>query len=142
MARHEPNLINPPTNGHFLVDRNSQCGFGLSPTAVPDEVLQFFQDERPWGTDQNLRQVYVRNFHRIRDTETINRRSKIFSITPIPHSLKPLPMCLKISSDVKPMLSRSICHFLLFYNTERLVSSDTVTPVTKFPTSHSKPTRS
>ena len=31
---------------------------------------------------------------------------------------------------VKPTLSRSICHFLLFYNTDRLVSSDTITPVT------------
>ena len=44
--------------------------------------------------------------------------------------LKALPMCLKTSSVVKPTLSRSICHFLLFYNTERLVSSDTITPVT------------
>ena len=58
------------------------------------------------------------------------RYSFITSITPIHHSLKPLPMCLKISSDIKPMLSRSICHFLLFYNTERLVSSNTITPVT------------
>ena len=78
VARREPNLINLPTNYHFLVDRNSQRGFGLTPTAVPDEVLQFFQEERPWGTDQNLRQVYVHNFHRIRYTETINRRSRIF----------------------------------------------------------------
>ena len=78
VARRDPHLINPPTNDHFLVDRNSQRGFGLTPTAVPDKVLQFFQEERPWGTDQNLRQVYVHNFHRIRDTETINRRSRIF----------------------------------------------------------------
>ena len=30
------------------------------------------------------------------------RYSFVTSITPIPHSLKPLPMCLKISSVVKP----------------------------------------
>ena len=50
----------------------------MTPKELPDEIRQFFQEERPWGTDQNLRQVYVRNFHRIRDTESINRRSKIF----------------------------------------------------------------
>ena len=50
----------------------------MTPTDLPDEIRLFFQEERPWGTDQNLRQVYVRNFHCIRDTETINQRSKIF----------------------------------------------------------------
>ena len=41
-------------------------------------MRDFFRDEQPWGTDRNLRQVYVRNFHRIRDSETHNRRSRIF----------------------------------------------------------------
>ena len=39
--------------------------------------------------DQNLHQVYVRNFHRIRDTETINRHSKIF-LRYLNHSNSPL----------------------------------------------------
>ena len=34
--------------------------------------------ETAWGTDRNLRQGYVRNFPRIRDSETLNRRSRIF----------------------------------------------------------------
>ena len=61
----------------------------MTPTDLPDEILQFFQDERPWGTDQNLPQVYVSNFHRIRDTETINRHSKIF-LRYLNHSHSPL----------------------------------------------------
>ena len=47
-------------------------------TTLPDEMQQFFRDERPWGTDRNLRQVYVKNFPRIRDSETLNRRSRIY----------------------------------------------------------------
>ena len=65
------------------MEQNSQVGFGItqmtSPDAtLPDEIQHFFRDERPWGTDLNLRQVYVRNFHRIRDSETNHRRSRIF----------------------------------------------------------------
>ena len=60
VARHDPNIINPPTNDHFLehhsmLDQNTQRGFGVTPTDVPDEIRQFFQEEQPWGTDQNLR---------------------------------------------------------------------------------------
>ena len=49
--------------------------FHLEPTHILGWIRAC---DQPWGTDQNLREVYVRNFHRIRDTETINRRSKIF----------------------------------------------------------------
>ena len=38
IARCEPNLINPPTHDHFLVDQNSQRGFGMTPTDVANEV--------------------------------------------------------------------------------------------------------
>ena len=76
VPRREPDSS---TNHHLLDQNTQQRGFGLSPTEdVPDEVRQFFHDEQPWGTDQNLRQIYVRNFHRIRDTETYYRRSRIF----------------------------------------------------------------
>ena len=84
-----PNIIDPPTNDHLLeqfeheeiksmFDQNTQCGIGvtqMTPTdaILSNEVRQFFQDEQPWSTDRNLRQVYVQNFHRIRDTETFNR---------------------------------------------------------------------
>ena len=75
VARHEPDSS---TNDNFLEQNTQQRGFGPSPTNVPDQVRQYFHDEQPWGTDQNLHQIYVRNFHRIRDTETINQHSKIF----------------------------------------------------------------
>ena len=77
VARCESSIINPPPNDR-LFDQNTQRGFGLSPTDIPDEVHRFFQEEQPWGTDQNLRHVYVQNFHRIRDTETVNRRSRTY----------------------------------------------------------------
>ena len=86
VARREPDSS---TNHHLFHQNTQQRGFGLSPTDVPDEVRQFFHDEQPWGTDPNLRQIYVRNFHRIRDTETINRRSKIF-LCYLNHSNSPL----------------------------------------------------
>ena len=58
-----------------MLEQNSQRGFGLTQmtptdTILPNEVPQFFQDEQHCGTDQNLRQVYVQNFHRIRDRES------------------------------------------------------------------------
>ena len=68
VACREPHIINSPPNDHLL-DQNTQPGFGLPPTNVPDKVHQFFQE----GTDQNFRQVYIQNFHRIRDTETLNQ---------------------------------------------------------------------
>ena len=107
VARREPDS----SSNDYLLDQNTQQrGFGLSPTDVPDIVRQFFHDEQPWGTDQNLRQTYVRNFHRIRDTETYHRRSRIV-LRYLHHdrvllSLKALPMSLKISFYVKPTLSR------------------------------------
>ena len=72
IARREPipNIIDPLDNNHLLeqleheeiqtmLERNSQVGFGImqiTPTdeSIPHEILQFFRDEQPWGTDQNL----------------------------------------------------------------------------------------
>ena len=94
IARHEPipNIIKPIENDEFLSDieqqemqdmfePNTQVGFGITQVTPADENIsqelrQFFRDEQPWGTDRNLRQVYVRNFHRIRDSETNHRRSR------------------------------------------------------------------
>ena len=56
---------------------------------IPQEIQQFFTDERPWGTDRNLRQIYVQNFPRIRDSETLNRRSRIY-LRYLNHSNSPL----------------------------------------------------
>ena len=86
--------FNPNSNDHLLeqleneeirsmLDQNTQCGFGVTQITstdaiLPDKVCQFFRDEQPWSTDRNLRQVYVQNFHHIRDTETLNHRSRIF----------------------------------------------------------------
>ena len=107
IARREPipNIIDPPANDHLLeqlenqeiqsmFEQNTQRGFGITQmtaadTALPDEIQQFFRDERPWGTDRNLRQVYVKNFPRIRDSETLNRRSRIY-LRYLNHSNSPL----------------------------------------------------
>ena len=96
IAHHDPfpNIIEPPVNDHLLeqlenqeiesmFEQNTQRGFGITQmtaadTTLPDEIQQFFRDERPWGTDRNLRQVYVKNFPRICDSETLNRRSRIY----------------------------------------------------------------
>ena len=61
---------------------NNQVSFRVTPMTpahetVTHEMQQFFRDEQTWGTDRNLRQIYIRNFPRIRDSETINRRSRI-----------------------------------------------------------------
>ena len=90
IARREPlpNIIDPPANDHLLeqlenqeiqsmFEQNTQRGFGIfqmtaADTTLPDEIQQFFRDERPWGTDRNLRQVYVKTFPRICDSETLN----------------------------------------------------------------------
>ena len=90
IAHHEPfpNIIEPPANDHLLeqleheeiqsmLEQNNQLSFGVTQMSstdatLPDEVRQFFRDEQPWGPDRNLRQVYVQNFPRIRDSETLN----------------------------------------------------------------------
>ena len=62
-----------------MFNQNTQPGFRLTqippidPT-LPDEVHEFFRDEQLCGKDPNLHQIYVQNFHRIRDTETVNLR--------------------------------------------------------------------
>ena len=89
VARREPYIVDPPPDNQVSDQNAQQRGFGLSPTDVPDAIRQFFHDDQPWGSDPNLRQVYIRNFHRIRDTETINRRSKIF-LRYLNHSNSPL----------------------------------------------------
>ena len=77
VACREPH-INDSTSNNRLFVQSTQSGFGASPTDVPDKVHRFFQEEQPWGTDQTLRQVYVQNFHRIRDSQTLNRKSRIY----------------------------------------------------------------
>ena len=61
----------------------SQIGFGVTQMrstdeSIPFQIRQFFGYEQPWGTDRNLRQIYIQNFQRIRDYETLNRRSRIY----------------------------------------------------------------
>ena len=86
IACREPilNITEPTENDQFLRDieeqelrdmLSSQVGFGVTQIApadenIPHEIYQFFRDEQPWGTDRNLRQVYVQNFHCIHDSET------------------------------------------------------------------------
>ena len=77
-----------------MFEQNTQRGFGITQMTaaaenIPHEIQQFFRDGRPWGTDRNLRQVYVKNFPRIRDSETLNRRSRIY-LRYLNHSNSPL----------------------------------------------------
>ena len=96
IARREPfpNVIDPPANDNLLQDleqqeiqimleRNTQVDFGIMQMTSTDEnilheIRQFFRDEQPWGIERNLRQVYVQNFSRIRDSETLICRSRIY----------------------------------------------------------------
>ena len=134
----EPHIINPPPNDHLLenhsmLDQNTQHGFELSLTDVPDEVHQFFK----------------RNNHGVQTKIFDKFTSKIFitfmtqkpstddqestfgtSTTPTPLLLIPLPMPMRISFVMKPMLSRSTSLFLSFCNTERLESSNITMPAT------------
>ena len=65
------------------MEQDTQVSFGITQMTstdetIPHEIQQFFTDERPWRTDRNLRQICVQNFPRIRDSETLNRRSRIY----------------------------------------------------------------
>ena len=100
---------------------------------IPQELRDFFPDEQPWGTDRNLRQVYVRNFQRIRDSETNYRRSRIF-LRYLRHDRAPLIETIaqalenifhRQSNAFKINLS-----FSLICNTERLESSVIIMPAT------------
>ena len=63
VACRDPNIIDPPAEEiQSMLDRNTQRGFGVTLIDVSDKVCQFFQEEQPLGTDQNLHQVYVENF--------------------------------------------------------------------------------
>ena len=121
---------------------SSQFGYEVTQTTpadenIPQELRQFFRDEQPWGTDRNLRQVYVVTFIAFAILKPIIAApvfsSDIYAM--IVHLLsKPLPKPLKLSFVIKPMLSRSICLFRSFYNTERLESTviSTLTIINKF----------
>ena len=138
VARREPipNIIEPSANDHLLeqleheeiqsmLEQNTQRGFGVAlmtstDTILPDEVRQFFQDEQLWGTDRNLRQVYVQNFPRIRDTETLNlrylRHDRAPHIESIAHAIENI--FLSQTNAFKINLS-----FLSFCNTVKQESS-------------------
>ena len=107
IARHEPipNIIEPAENEKFLSDieqqehtdiLNTQAGLGLSqipstpppPSSPPpvnnvdprqQEFERFFHTEQPWGDDNELRDMYFRNFNLIRDIDQVHRRSHIYN---------------------------------------------------------------
>ena len=97
IARREPfpNIIEPPANDNLLqdienheiqtlLDQNSQVGFGITQMTSPDEnipheIQHFFRDEQPWGDDNELRDVYFRNFNLIRDIDQVHRRSRTYN---------------------------------------------------------------
>ena len=107
IARHEPipNIIESAENEKFLSDMeqqeytdilNTQAGLGLSqipstpppPSSPPpvnnidprqQEFERFFHTEQPWGDDNELRDMYFRNFNLIRDIDQVHRRSHIYN---------------------------------------------------------------
>ena len=75
---------------------NNQTGLGLSqipPTPPPaspppdnnnndprqHEFERFFQTEQPWEDDNELRDVYFRNFNLIRDINQVHRRASTYN---------------------------------------------------------------
>ena len=121
-----------------MLEQNTQVGFGITQITpadenIPYEIRQFFRDEQPSGTGRNLRQVYVQNFGRIRDSETLNRRSCIF-LRYLRHDRAPLiesiaqaleNIFLRQTNTFKINLS-----FSFICNTVRLGNSDTIMPAT------------
>ena len=107
IARREPipNIIEPTGNDQFLIDieqqelsnmLNNQTGLGLSqmphtspPSSPPpvnnnndprqQEFERFFQTEQPWEDDNELRDVYFRNFELIRDIDQVHRRTRTYN---------------------------------------------------------------
>ena len=104
-----PNIIEPPANDNLLQDienqefkdmPNTQAGLGLSqipPTLATSspppvnnnndnnndprqqEFERFFHTEQPWGDDNELRDVYFRNFNLIHDIDQVHRRSRTYN---------------------------------------------------------------
>ena len=74
-----------------MLNQNIQPGFGLTQVpqidaTLPDEFHELFRDEQLCGTDLNFHQIYMQNFHRIRDTE--NPQPTINNIPSIPQSIQ------------------------------------------------------
>ena len=98
---------------------------------IPHEIQQFFRDEQPWGTDQNLRQIYVQNLPRIPDSETLNCRSRIY-LRYLNHTNSPL--IETIAQSIEDIFQRQSHAFKMnlsfsFCNTDKLESSVITTPV-------------
>ena len=64
-----PSTSSPPPNSNNNNNNNEPR---------QQEFERFFRAEQPWGTNRNFWQVYVQNFCRIRDSETLNHRSRIY----------------------------------------------------------------
>ena len=132
-----PNIIDSSTSDHFLEHQEmkdmitTQVRFGVTPTDIPDEVRQFFKKNNHGEQTKIFVKFMFEIFMAFVILKPIIAMFVFFSdiyTTIALLSLKPLPMPLRIPSDVKPMLLRSTSLFLLFCNTERLESFDIITP--------------
>ena len=131
VACRESSIINPPPNDCLFV-QNTQRGFGLSPTDVPDEVHRVFKRNNHGEQTKISVKFTFKIFiaFATHKPSTENPESTFDTSATPPLSLISLSMPLRISSNIKPMLSKSTSLFLLFSNTERLVSSDIIMPAT------------
>ena len=122
-----PNIIEPPGNDHLfeqleheeiqsMLEQNTQVGFGVTPISstdenIPHEILHFLE-MNGLGAQTKLLDKFMSkifNIFMIQKPSTVDPKLILdTSITPIPHSLKPLPMPLRISFADKPTLSKSI----------------------------------
>ena len=120
IARHDPfpNIIEPPANDHLLeqlenqeiesmFNQNTQVGFGITQMTstdenIPHEIQQFFRDEQIEIFAKFMSKIFLEFAIR----KPLTDDPEFTSIIPIPHSLNPLSMPLKIFFIDKPTHSR------------------------------------
>ena len=127
IARREPipNIIDPPANDHLLeqlenqeiesmFEQNTQRGFGITQMTAADEnvphEIQQFLEMNDLGEQTEIFAKFMSKIFlefAIRKLLTDDPEFTLdTSIIPIPHSLNPLPMPLKIFFIDKPTRSR------------------------------------
>ena len=126
IARHDPfpNIIEPPVNDHLLeqlenqeiesmFEQNSQVGFGITQMTAADENIPRFNNFLEMNDLGEQIEIFAKSMSKIFLEFAIQKPSTVdpeftldTSIIPIPHSLNPLPMPLKIFFIDNPMHSR------------------------------------
>ena len=121
-----------------MLEQNTQVGFGITKITpanenIPHEIRQCLEmnnhGEQTEIFDKPMSKISL-EFAILKPSTVVPVFSSDIYAMIVLHSLNPLPMPLKISFYVKPMLSKSTSLFHSFCNTVRLGSSDTIMPAT------------